>query len=96
MPRFEFESGTFLWFYAITFIFGLCGESYLLVLWCAGGRCNMAGSDEDRDKSRRPSADDRGWSNTCQVLSARTIGMSGDVVRDLHRAQGDKERRFLS
>jgi hypothetical protein len=24
----------------------------------------MAGSDEDHGKSRRPSAEDRGWSNT--------------------------------
>jgi hypothetical protein len=31
----------------------LCGESYLLVSWCAGDRCDIAGSDEDRDRSRR-------------------------------------------
>jgi hypothetical protein len=24
-----------------------CGESCLLVSWCVGGRCGMAGSDED-------------------------------------------------
>jgi hypothetical protein len=35
----------------------------LLVSWCADGRCDMAGSDEDRGRSRRPSAEDRGWSH---------------------------------
>jgi hypothetical protein len=40
-----------------------CGELCLLVSWCAGGRCGMAGSDEDRGKSRRPGAQDRGWSH---------------------------------
>jgi hypothetical protein len=38
-------------------------ESCLLVSWCAGARCGMAGSDEDRGKSRRPGAEDRGWSH---------------------------------
>jgi hypothetical protein len=35
----------------------------LLVLWCAGGRCDMTCSDKDRGRSRRPGADDRGWSH---------------------------------
>jgi hypothetical protein len=35
----------------------------LLVLWCAGGRCGMACSDEDRGRSRRPGVEDRGWSH---------------------------------
>jgi hypothetical protein len=35
----------------------------LLVSWCAGGRCGMACSDKDRDRSRRPGAEDRGWSH---------------------------------
>jgi hypothetical protein len=35
----------------------------LLVLWCAGGKCGMACSDEDHGKSRRPSANDQGWSH---------------------------------
>jgi hypothetical protein len=39
-----------------------CGESHLLVSWCAGSRCDIAGSDEDRGRSRRPGAEDRGWS----------------------------------
>jgi hypothetical protein len=38
------------------------GESCLLVLWCAGGRCGMMCSNEDHDRSRRPGAEDRGWS----------------------------------
>jgi hypothetical protein len=29
----------------------------------------MAGSDEDRDRSRRLDAKDRGWSSTGRVLS---------------------------
>jgi hypothetical protein len=37
------------------------GESHLLVSWCAGGRCGTACSDKDRDRSRRPGAEDRGW-----------------------------------
>jgi hypothetical protein len=35
----------------------------LLVSWCAGGMCGMVCSDEDCDRSRRPSADYRGWSH---------------------------------
>jgi hypothetical protein len=35
----------------------------LLVLWCAGGRCGLVSSDEDRGKSRRPGVEDRGWSH---------------------------------
>jgi hypothetical protein len=35
----------------------------LLVSWCAGGRCGMVCSDEDRGRSRRPGAEDRGWSH---------------------------------
>jgi hypothetical protein len=31
----------------------------LLVSWCVGDRCDMAGSDEDLGKSRRPSAEGR-------------------------------------
>jgi hypothetical protein len=33
----------------------------LLVSWCADDRCGMACSDENHDRSRRPSAEDRGW-----------------------------------
>jgi hypothetical protein len=35
----------------------------LLVSWCAGGRCGMACSDVDHGRSRRPGAEDRGWSH---------------------------------
>jgi hypothetical protein len=54
----------------------------------------MAGSDEDLERSRRPGAEDRGWSTTGQVIGGRTIERSGDVVCGLHRAYGDKERMF--
>jgi hypothetical protein len=45
-----------------TFIIVSFEESRLLVSWCAGGRCGMADNDKDRDRSRRPDAEDRGWS----------------------------------
>jgi hypothetical protein len=56
----------------------------------------MVGSDDDRGRSRRPSAEDWGWSSTGQVLSGWTIERSHDAVRGLHRAQGDEECEFLS
>jgi hypothetical protein len=55
----------------------------------------MAGNGEDHGRSRRPSAEDRGWSSTGRVLDGRMIGMSGDAVCGLHRAQGDEEYGFL-
>jgi hypothetical protein len=55
----------------------------------------MVGSDEDRDRSRIPGAEDRGWSNTCWVLGGRTIERSDDTVCSLHHIQGDGKRRFL-
>jgi hypothetical protein len=58
---FEFESRTVLFYFS--FIFALFGESCLLVSWCAGGRCDMTYSDEDRDRSSKPGAEDRGWSH---------------------------------
>jgi hypothetical protein len=45
-------------FGCFTFIFVSFRESCLLVSWCAGGRCGTVGSDEDRDRSRRPGAED--------------------------------------
>jgi hypothetical protein len=96
MPRFEFESGTFQWFYAITFLFGSCGELHLLVSWCVGDRCDMVGSDEGLGKSRRPGAEDRGWSSIGRILGGRTIGRSSDATCGLHHAHGDEERGFLS
>jgi hypothetical protein len=59
--RFEFESRIVSFYFS--FIFVEFGESRLLVSWCAGGRCSMASSDEDHGRSRRPSAEDRGWSH---------------------------------
>jgi hypothetical protein len=47
-------------FSCFIFIFVSCGESRLLVSWCAGGRYGMAGSDDDRGRSRRPDAEDWG------------------------------------
>jgi hypothetical protein len=35
-----------------------CGESHLLVSCCVGGRCGMADSNEDRNRSRRPGVKD--------------------------------------
>jgi hypothetical protein len=58
--RFEFESGTFQFLPLSLF---LVRESRLLVSWCAGSRCGMTGRDEDRSRSRRPGAEDRGWSH---------------------------------
>jgi hypothetical protein len=67
----------------------------LLVSWCVRDRYDMTGSDEDRSRSRRPDANDRGWSSTSQILGGRTIGRSGDTVCSLHCAQGDEEHEFL-
>jgi hypothetical protein len=58
----------------------LCGESCLLVSWCVGDRYDMAGSDKDLSRSRRPGAEDRRWSSTGQVLGGQTIRRSGDTV----------------
>jgi hypothetical protein len=57
--------------------------------------CDIVGSDEDRGRSRRPGAEDWGWSRTGRILGGRMIGRSGDAVCDLHRAQGDGEHVFL-
>jgi hypothetical protein len=61
LARFEFESGIVLVCFSFTFV--SCGESRLLVLWCAGGRCGMACNDEDRGRSRRSGAEDQRWSH---------------------------------
>jgi hypothetical protein len=60
--RFEFESRIVL-FCFVFFTFVSFGESRFLVSWCAGGKCGMVCSDENRDRSRRPGAEDRGWSH---------------------------------
>jgi hypothetical protein len=61
----------------------LCGESCLLISWCAGDKCDMAGSDEDHGRSRRLGVEDQGWSSTGQVVGGWTIKVSGDAMRDL-------------
>jgi hypothetical protein len=61
LARFEFESMIVSFYFS--FIFVSFGESCLLVSWCAGGRCDMACSYEDHGRSRRPGAEDRGWSH---------------------------------
>jgi hypothetical protein len=61
LARFDFESGIGL--FCFSFIFVSFEESCLLVSWCAGGRCSMACSDKDRARSRRPVAEDQGWSH---------------------------------
>jgi hypothetical protein len=61
LARFEFESRIVLFCFSFTFV--SFEESCLLVSWCAGGRSGMACSDEDRGRSRRPGAEDRGWSH---------------------------------
>jgi hypothetical protein len=61
LARFEFESEIVS--FCFSFIFVSFEQSRLLVSWCAGGRCGIVCNDEDRDMSRRPDAEDRGWSH---------------------------------
>jgi hypothetical protein len=61
LARFEFETGTIS--FCVSFTFVSFAESCLLVSWCAGARCDMTCSNEDRGRSRRPGAEDRGWSH---------------------------------
>jgi hypothetical protein len=58
LARFEFKSEIVSFCFSFTFV--SFGESYLLVSWCAGGRCGMTCSDEDRGRSRRSGVDDWG------------------------------------
>jgi hypothetical protein len=55
----------------------------------------MAGSDEDCAKSRRPDAENRGWSSIGRVLGGRMIRRSGDTMCGLYRAQGDEVCGFF-
>jgi hypothetical protein len=59
--RFEFKFGIVS--FCFSFIFVSFGESRLLVLWCAGGRCNIVCSNEDLGRSRRPCAEYQRWSH---------------------------------
>jgi hypothetical protein len=83
LSRFEFESEKFQRFYLVICS---CGESCLLVSWCADDRCNTAGSDEDHGRSRSPGAEDLGWLSTSRVLSGWTIKRSGNTVCGLHHS----------
>jgi hypothetical protein len=47
----------------------------------------MAGNDKDLGRSRRPGAEDRGWSSIGRVLGDRMIWRSGDIVCGLYCAQ---------
>jgi hypothetical protein len=67
----------------------------LLVSWCAGSRRDIADNDEDHDRSTIRGAEDRGWSNTCQVLGRWTIRRLGDTICGLYCAHRDEEHGFL-
>jgi hypothetical protein len=56
----------------------------LLVSWCAGGRCDMACSDEDHGRSRRPGVEDWGW-----------LHRLDDAMCGLHHARKDEKHGFL-
>jgi hypothetical protein len=66
----------------------------LLVLWCVGGRCGMACSNEDHGRSRRLV---QRTGNGCigRELGGRAIERLGGTMCDLHRARGDKKHGFL-
>jgi hypothetical protein len=54
----------------------------------------MASNNEDRGRSRRPHAEDCGWSHRSGTRWSNDGG-SGDALYDLHPACGDEEHRFL-
>jgi hypothetical protein len=86
LARFEFESEIDLVCFSFTFV--SLGESCLLVSWCAGGRCGMACSDEDRGRSKRPGAEDQRWSHRSGTQWP-AVEKSGDTMCGLHLARGD-------
>jgi hypothetical protein len=92
LVRFEFKSGIVL--FCFSFIFVSFEESYLLVSWCAGGRCGMVYSDEDHGKSRRPGVEDWGWSHRSGTRWP-AIKRLGGAVYGLHRACEDEEPGLL-
>jgi hypothetical protein len=58
--RFEFESRTFLLFYLyLYFIWRIAFGCLVVCRW----QVRHGGSDKDCGMSRRPSAEDRGWSH---------------------------------
>jgi hypothetical protein len=54
----------------------------------------MTGSDKNHEKSRRPGAEDWGWSSTGQVLGGRMIERLGDIVCGMHHRQGVRVSSF--
>jgi hypothetical protein len=79
---------------SFTFIFVSSGESCLLVSWCTDGRRGMMGSNENHDRSRRPGAENWGWSHSSDTQWPYDWKV-GATVCGLHRARGDKEHEFL-
>jgi hypothetical protein len=61
----------------------------LLISWCVGDRCDMAGNDKDLGRNRRPGAENWGWLRIGRVLGGRMIGRSGDAMCSLYHVQGD-------
>jgi hypothetical protein len=57
--------------------------------------CDMTDIDEDLGISRRPGADDQGWSSIGRILGVRMIGRSSDAICGLYCAQEDEEHMFL-
>jgi hypothetical protein len=49
-------------------------------------KLGMSCHGEDRDRSRRPGAEDQGWSSIGQILGVRMIERLGDIVCGLYRA----------
>jgi hypothetical protein len=82
-------------FDSFNFILVLCGESRLLISWCTCSRCDMAGSDGDLGRSRKPDVEDQRWLSTCRILGDRMIGRSSDPVCGLYYTHGDEEHVFL-
>jgi hypothetical protein len=74
LARFEFKSGTILFYFSFTFV--SVQELHLLVSWCVGGSCGMVCSDEDRGRSSRPGAEDREWlhRSSTQWSGGREVG----------------------
>jgi hypothetical protein len=92
LARFEFESGTVLFYFSFTF-FCLENRVYLSrgvqvagAAWCAAMRI-VAGVGDLVQRTR----DGR----TGRVLGGSAVERSGGAVCCLYRARGDKERGFL-
>jgi hypothetical protein len=66
----------------------------LLVSWCAGGRHGMTCNDEDHGRSKRPGAENWGWSHRSGT-HGRAIDRSGGAVCSLYHTSGDEKHGFL-